>query len=113
MEIVEILLPCQGNPLQEVWLPPQGASANLLTIPPSMSDQRARNHARSLGIEDRTVPIFKEMQLGSKVVVVWILWLEPGDAPKGLRAVTAAEATAHPEFGTAVTAFVEYLASRR
>ena len=114
--MMHILLPCLGNPLQEVWLPAPGSSPDPLTIPLVTSreiNRLARDHAEQcFGIEDRAIGMLGEKRLKDKTVFVWILWLQAGDAPRNLQCMTVAKATAHPEFGKAVVAFKEHLARR-
>lgn len=104
-----ILLPCLGNPLREVWLPPKDAGLGALVIPPptykKMLTQQATAHARSFDIKKPVVRMLGNSRIQGVAVYVLVLWLKPGEAPAGLCRVPISEALDHQEFGQMVTAF--------
>lgn len=108
-----VLLPCFGSPLQEVWLP-KDAGLEALVIPilnsQELTHQAAEHARRSLGIEKPVIRMYSNQLIGGVAVYVLILWLKPGEAPKGLRKAPIDKALKHPEFGETVTALRAHLA---
>lgn len=84
-----ILLPCQGTPVAQVWLPP---SRNIqdLYVEVWGSDIRhaVQRYAVSLGLTVvRPLGEFADLSLS-----VWIARLQPGQQPRDLQAVAVREA---------------------
>lgn len=113
-----IILPCYGNPLRKVWLPPTD-DFDVLKIPRTAlsktAGELAADKARSLGLRrNPQVRAFSRESIGDVWVYVWVVWLKSGDELDGLRCMSVDKAVKHSRgrYGSMVRHLNWYLKSR-
>ena len=101
-----ILLPCRGDPVAMVWLPPsREIDALCVEVRDNGESQptAVRRRAHELGLEAR-LHIAKHFPDSN--LIVWICWVVPGQSPKGLERVFVNDPAVlgHPVYGEVVRA---------
>jgi hypothetical protein len=98
---IMILLPCQGKPVDRIWLP-RSHKPEDLAVAIRASDggsSAALRRAEELGLRTivRLLGVFDASRL-----LVWICWVQSGDTPRDLEEMPVSEALNHPVFGPMV-----------
>lgn len=99
MPEAHIILPCYGNPLRKVWLPPTD-DFDVLKIPKTALSKTAgamaADRGRTLGVRGNPqVRAFSRESIGGVWVYVWVVWLKPGDKLDGLHSMSVDKAMKH------------------
>ncbi len=92
-----VLLPCQGEPLSRVWLPPSRQPRELVVR--TRTSDTVEGALRRRAVELGLTPVLRSLAAFEIDVHVWICWVKPGEHPAGLVEVSAESLSEDAVFG--------------